>query len=149
MSNQNLCKNCGAVITGSTCDYCGFGVNAYQSNIKKTKDSRKIKELEKEIQKYQKEIDKLNEGGRNGCLFYGWWIIGSLIVVAIISLSLYNWKSEATLIWFIGLSLFAFLFIFICRTIDKSGNNDNDNQIKKIRKDIEELEWEIDEIKNS
>ena len=149
MSNQNLCKNCGAVITGSTCDYCGFGVNAYQSNIKKTKDSRKIKDLEKEIQKYQNEIDKLNNVGRNGCLSYGLWIIGILVIVAIISLWLNNWKSEAIIIWCIGLPLFAFLFIFICMEIDKNGNKDYDNQIKKIRKDIEELEWEIDEIKNS
>ena len=56
MSNQNLCKNCGAVITGSTCDYCGFGVNAYQSNIKKTKDSRKLKELEKKSKNTKKKL---------------------------------------------------------------------------------------------
>lgn len=149
MSNPNICKNCGAVITDSSCDYCGDGANTLQSNIKKTKNARKIKELEKEIQKYHEEMDKLNEGRRNGCLFYGMWIIGILVIVAIISLFFNNWKSEAVMIWCIVIPVFAFLLFFICRALDKDGNVSIDNQTKKIREQIEELEWKIEEIKNS
>lgn len=141
------CPNCGAVITGSTCDYCGHGSTSSQSNIQKTKDAKKIRELQKDIQKYEKEIDKLNEG-KNGCLTVGFWIIGILVVVAMINICLNNWRGEAIFIWSIVLPVFSFLLIFICKVTDKEGDQSDNNKIKKIREDIEYLKEEIDEIKN-
>ena len=142
------CPKCGAVISGSTCDYCGHVFASNNANIQKTKNARKIKDLEKEIQKYQKEIDKINQV-KNACLTVGFWIIGILVVVAIISLYLNKWRGEAIFIWSIVLPVFSFLLIFVCKVLDKESDQSDNNKIKKIREDIEYLKEKIDEIKNS
>ena len=77
------------------------------------------------------------------------FIIGILVVVAIISLCLNNWRGDALALWSVGLPVFSFLFIFVCKVTDKEGDKSNNNKIKKIREDIEYLKEEIDEIKNS
>lgn len=149
------CPNCGATMTGSTCEFCGdleaaYGqTNSYERDLINTDNAFEIRSLEKEIKQHQQEIERINAGGRNGCMFFGWWIILAIAIFCIASLYINNWKEDMLLLLGVGSAVFVFLTIVICKLVDKSVNEDWDRDIRKEERKIAELQKKINQLKSN
>lgn len=150
MKNKT-CSNCGASLDGKgVCHYCNNNENCldYSQQLKATRNKHEIRELQLEIAKEQKEINKLLENNSpNGCLKIGISIIVIAIVIISFLITIFRGGDG---IGYVGIGSIVVLPLVyaICKFCDSSGNEDIQKKINVHRRNIKKLTKEIRNIQN-
>ena len=149
--NKKTCPNCGASLDGKgVCHYCNNDESShdYTQQLKATRIKHEIGELQLEISKEQKEINKLLENNSpNGCLKIGMSIVVVAIVIIAVLVTIFRGGDGIGNVG-IGSIIVLPIMYAICKFCDRSGNEGIQKKINAHRRNIKKLTKEMEEIQN-
>lgn len=150
MKNKT-CSSCGASLDrNGVCHYCNNDENCYDysQQLKTTRNKHEIRELQLEIAKEQKEINKLLENNSpNDCLKVGMSIIVAAIVIIAGAVAVFRDGDGMEYVILVSVIVLSLAYVFF-KSCDDDANKKIQKEINVHQRNIKKLTKEIRNIQN-